>query len=74
MTTGPVLVLVDHADGTPRGSALELLTAARGLGEAQAVWIGDLPDDAASSQATFRVVFLPKNANIPAWTSELVDA
>lgn len=34
----------------------------------------DLPDDAASSQATFRVVFLPKNANIPAWTSELVDA
>ncbi len=53
MTTGPVLVLVDHADGTPRGSALELLTAARGLGEAQAVWVGDLPDDAAARLGEF---------------------
>ncbi len=36
-----VLVVVDHHDGVPRGSAAELLTAARALGPAQAVWFGD---------------------------------
>ena len=34
----------------------------------------DLPDDAAPSPMTFRVVFSPKNANIPAWTSEDIDS
>jgi len=42
----PVLVLVDHLDGAPRGSALELLTAARGLGEVHAVWLGEGAEDA----------------------------
>ncbi len=41
--TPVVLVLVEQHDGTPRASAAELLTAARGLGEPQAVWLGDTP-------------------------------
>ena len=49
----PVLVLVDHADGLPRGTALELLTAARDLGEVHAVWIGDAADDAAGRLGEF---------------------
>lgn len=40
-----VLVLVDHANGSIRSTALELLTAARDLGEVHAVWIGAGADD-----------------------------
>ncbi len=36
-----VLVVTEHHAGAPRASALELLTAARALGEAHAVWFGD---------------------------------
>lgn len=43
----PVLVLVDHADAQVRKVTLELLTLARSLGEAQAVWVGPGLDDAA---------------------------
>ncbi len=35
-----VLVVVDHVDAAPRASALELLTAARELGDVHAVWFG----------------------------------
>jgi electron transfer flavoprotein alpha subunit len=35
-----VLVLVDHVDGEVKKVALELLTAARRLGEPSAVWVG----------------------------------
>ncbi|WP_432541640.1 electron transfer flavoprotein subunit alpha/FixB family protein [Kineococcus sp. SYSU DK002] len=39
-----IAVLVDHTDGSVRSTSLELLTAARGLGqEVHAVWIGDDP-------------------------------
>src|SRR5450830_1613344 len=41
-STGPVLVLLDHAaDGALRPPVLELLTAARGLGVVQGAWIAD---------------------------------
>ena len=43
----PVLVLVDHADAQVRKVTFELLTLARDLGDAQAVWIGPGLDDAA---------------------------
>ena len=33
----------------------------------------ELPDAGAPSPRTYRVVFSPKNANIPAWTSENID-
>ncbi|WP_024287766.1 electron transfer flavoprotein subunit alpha/FixB family protein [Cellulomonas sp. KRMCY2] len=46
MTGSTVLVLVDHHDGTLRGPALELLTAARGLGEVHVAWLGDGLDGA----------------------------
>ncbi|GAA1799422.1 electron transfer flavoprotein subunit alpha/FixB family protein [Planosporangium flavigriseum] len=36
-----VLVLIDHVDGVPRRSSLELLTLARGLGEPVAVFLGN---------------------------------
>src|SRR5262249_41274727 len=35
-----VLVLVDHLDGEVKKVTFELLTLARGLGDAAAVWIG----------------------------------
>jgi electron transfer flavoprotein alpha subunit len=38
---GTVLVLVEHGDGTPRKSSIELLTLARRLGEPAAVVYGD---------------------------------
>ncbi len=38
-----VLVVVKQHDGAPRASTLELLTAARALGEPHAVWLGDAP-------------------------------
>ncbi|WP_432510275.1 electron transfer flavoprotein subunit alpha/FixB family protein [Kineococcus sp. SYSU DK001] len=42
-----IAVLVDHTDGSVRSTSLELLTAARGLGqEVHAVWIGDDPQTA----------------------------
>lgn len=41
MTGTTVLVLVDHHDGALRGPALELLTAARGLGEVHVAWFGE---------------------------------
>lgn len=42
-----VLVLAEHHDGAPRASALELLTAARPLGEVHVAWVGAAPDDVA---------------------------
>ncbi len=36
-----VLVLIDHVDGVPRRSSLELLTLARSLGEPGAVFLGN---------------------------------
>ncbi|NJC68636.1 electron transfer flavoprotein subunit alpha/FixB family protein [Planosporangium thailandense] len=36
-----VLVLIDHVDGVPRRSSLELLTLARSLGEPVAVFLGN---------------------------------
>lgn len=42
-----VLVLVDHVEGAVRGPVLELLTAARGLGPVEAVWLGPEPVPAA---------------------------
>lgn len=51
-----VLVLVEQHDGTPRGSALELLTAARALGTVHAVWLGDLPDAAVACLGEFGAV------------------
>ena len=36
-----ILVLVEHADGTPKKVTLEMLTKARALGEPSAVFIGD---------------------------------
>jgi len=35
-----VLVLIEHADGAPKKVSLELLTAARALGEPSAVVVG----------------------------------
>jgi electron transfer flavoprotein alpha subunit len=44
--TGPVLVLLDHSgDGALRPAVLELLTAARALGEVQGLWVGGEPSD-----------------------------
>ena len=51
-----VLVLVEQHDGTPRGSALELLTAARALGTVHAVWLGDLPDAAVARLGAYGAV------------------
>jgi len=42
-----VLVLVDQADGVVKKSTTELLTAARGLGEPAALWVGPGCGDAA---------------------------
>lgn len=50
---GEVLVLVDHADGEVRRSTLELLTAARLLGEPSAVVVG-APGTAAVLDDTLR--------------------
>ncbi len=44
---GAVVVLVDQAEGSVKKSTLELLTAARRLGEPVAVWVGSGCDDAA---------------------------
>lgn len=44
---GAVVVLVDQAEGSVKKSTLELLTAARRLGEPVAVWVGAGCDDAA---------------------------
>ena len=41
VSAGPVLVLLDHADGVLRAPVLELLTAARALGEVHGVWVGE---------------------------------
>ena len=51
-----VLVLVEQHDGTPRGSALELLTAARALGTVHAVWLGAVSDAAAARLGEFGAV------------------
>jgi len=53
MTT---LVLVDHHDGVPRASAFELLTAARALGDVEAVWVGEHPARTALGEYGARVV------------------
>lgn len=45
--TSPVLVLVDHHDGVPRSSGLELLTVARDLGPVEAVCVGEAGAQAA---------------------------
>jgi len=50
------LVVVDHHDGAPRASALELLTAARALGAPHAVWFGDDAASAAAVLAEFGAV------------------
>ncbi len=48
------LVVVDPADGAPRASAFELLTAARALGgDVQAVWLGDGAAAAAPALAAY---------------------
>jgi electron transfer flavoprotein alpha subunit len=51
-----ILVLVDHLDGAVRKTTTELLTIARGLGEAAAVFIGNGYDDAASTLALYGAV------------------
>jgi electron transfer flavoprotein alpha subunit len=52
-TSGPVLVLTDHEGGSVRSTALELLTAARDLGEVHAVWIGEGADAAVARLGEF---------------------
>lgn len=69
--TAPVLAVVEHHDGRPRASALELLTAGRALGPVHAVWLGDPPDDAgplaAHGAAVVHVVPVPTpEAGLPA--------
>ena len=49
-----VLVLVDHVDGTVKKVTLELLTKARGLGEASAVFLG-APGQYAAGDAAARL-------------------
>jgi electron transfer flavoprotein alpha subunit len=46
-----VLVLVEHVDGTPKKVTLELLTLARSLGEASAVFVGQGYDTAKAAIA-----------------------
>ncbi len=65
-----VLVLVEQQGGVPRASALELLTAARDLGEPHAVWFGEPPSDvsalAAHGAAAVHVVPVPSaEASLP---------
>lgn len=71
MSAAPVLVLVEHHDGAPRASALELLTAARALGPVHAAWLGEAPADgsvlAAHGAAVVHVVPVPTpEAGLPA--------
>lgn len=47
------LVVLDHHDGAPRASALELLTAARAFGEVHAVWLGEGADAAAATLGAY---------------------
>jgi len=51
-----VLVLVEQHDGTPRGSALELLTAARALGTVHAVLLGQVSDAAVARLGAYGAV------------------
>jgi electron transfer flavoprotein alpha subunit len=76
-----VLVLAEHHDGGPRASALELLTAARGLGEVHAVWPGDaVPDDAVAAlgrhgAAVVHVLPVPTpEAGLPAGVAAVLAA
>jgi electron transfer flavoprotein alpha subunit len=48
-----ILVLVDHADGTPKKVTLELLTKARSLGEPAAVFIGQGYENAKDKLAEY---------------------
>jgi electron transfer flavoprotein alpha subunit len=48
-----ILVLVDHVDGEVKKVSLELLTAARRLGEPAAVWIGPGADGAKDKLAEY---------------------
>lgn len=66
-----VLILAEHHDGAPRASALELLTAARPLGDVHVAWFGPAPGDlavlAAHGAAAVHVVDVPTpEAGLPA--------
>lgn len=51
-----ILVLVDHLDGAVRKTTTELLTIARRLGEAAAVYVGAGYDNAAATLASYGAV------------------
>ena len=63
---GQVMLQRRGADGT--WETLDTRRASR-LGRTRL----ELPDNDAPSPPVFRVVFSPKNANIPSWTSENID-
>lgn len=67
----PVLILAEHHDGVPRASVLELLTAARPLGDVHVAWLGPAPSDvsalATHGAAVVHVVDVPSpEAGLPA--------
>lgn len=74
-----VLVLAEHHDGAVRASALELLTAARPLGEVHVAWLGQAPDDvsllAAHGAAVVHVIEVPSpEAGLPAAVAAVLSA
>ncbi|MBU4215208.1 MAG: electron transfer flavoprotein subunit alpha/FixB family protein [Actinobacteria bacterium] len=72
MTT---LVLLDHDDdGTPRPAALELVTAARPLGEVHGVWVGDGLDAALPGLADAGVLIVHRLPADVWWPAALAEA